>query len=115
MASTHLPEDPPTPDPVEAWVLLTKKWDIAYKAYLSARGARADDEAASGVPNTGLQAVEARELATLAEIKSEMDRLVAATRQQRSPLGETIVVGTISAGEAGPDDTDRSSEPSSKP
>ncbi|WP_378949783.1 hypothetical protein [Mesorhizobium sp. ANAO-SY3R2] len=115
MANSHLPEDPPTPDPVEAWVLLTKRWDLAYKAYVSARSAREDDEAASGIPNTGLQADEARELATLAEIKSEMDRLVTATRQQRSPLGETIVVGTISAGEGGPDDADRTSEPPSKP
>lgn len=115
MANSHLPVDPPTPDPVEAWVLLTKKWDLAYKAYLSARSARADDEGASGVPNTGLQADEARELATLAEIKSEMDRLVVDARQQRPPLDDTIVVGTISVGEVAPDDTDRSSEPPSKP
>lgn len=114
MASSDLPEGSRTPDPVEAWVLLTKKWDLAYKAYLSARSARADDQAASGGANTQLQADEERELATLAEIKAEMDRLVADTRQRRAPLGETFVLGTLGAGEGGPDDTDGSTEPPSR-
>lgn len=114
MAISNLPKGSPTPDPVEAWVLLTKKWDLAYKAYLAARSARADDEAASGVANTQLQADEERELATLAEIKSEMNRLVADTGQRRSPLGETIVLGTLGAGEGRPDDTDGLTEPPSK-
>lgn len=114
MTNSHQPQGRPTPDPVEAWVLLTKQWDAAYKAYLSARDARADDEAASGIPDARLQTDEARALATLAEIKSEMDRLVGEARLRRSPFGETIVVGTISADDGAPAETGETAEPPAK-
>lgn len=104
MPSSHQPVDPSKHDAVDAWVVLMKKWDAAYKDYLSARNARAAGEAGSGEASAELKRNEAEALALLAEIKAEMDRVVAETRQRREPIGDTIVIGSISAGEA--DDTD---------
>lgn len=99
LPSSHQPADPSKHDAVDAWVVLMKKWDAAYKDYLSARNARAAGEAKSGDPSPELKHREAQALALLAEIKAEMDKVVADTRQRREPIGESIVVGTITTGE----------------
>lgn len=87
-----------------------KKWDAAYTEYLSARNARAAAEADLGEASSELKRNEAKALALLAEIKAEMDRVVAETRQRREPIGETIIIGSISAGEGdadAPGETDK--------
>ncbi|MBA8904313.1 hypothetical protein [Aminobacter ciceronei] len=100
MPSPQRPETPPAPDAFDDWVLLTRKWDEAYKDYLTVREARATAEAASGTPDPELKRWEDEALATLAEIKSEMDKVVAETRQRRRPLGGSIVIGTIGRDES---------------
>jgi hypothetical protein len=95
LPSPQRPETPPAPDAFDDWVLLTRKWDEAYKDYLTVREARATAEAASGTPDPELKRWEDEALATLAEIKAEMDKVVAETRLRRQPLGGSLVVGRI--------------------
>ncbi|WP_395450729.1 hypothetical protein ACHMW7_13540 [Aminobacter sp. UC22_36] len=99
MPSSQRPEAPPVPDVVDEWVVLMNRWDAAYRDYLAARDARAAGEAASGAPVPELKLSEDEALAALAEIKAEMDKIVAETRQRRRPIGGSMVVGTIGRGE----------------
>ncbi len=100
MPSPQRPETPPAPDAFDDWVVLTSRWDAAYKGYLAVRDARAAAEAASGTPDPELKRSEDEALAALAEIKAEMDKVVAETRQRRRPIGGSFVIGTIEHGEA---------------
>jgi len=100
LPSPQRPETPPAPDAFDDWVILTSKWDEAYKDYLIVRDARATAEAVSGTPDPELKRLEDEALAALAEIKAEMDKVVAETRQRRRPLGGSLVVGTIGHDEA---------------
>ncbi|GAA2844962.1 hypothetical protein EDC40_11918 [Aminobacter aminovorans] len=100
MPSPQRPVTPAAPDAFDDWVVLTNRWDAAYRDYLAARDARTAAEAASGAPDPGLKRSEDEALVTLVEIKAEMDKVVAETRQRRRPLGGSIVVGTIEYGDA---------------
>jgi hypothetical protein len=100
LPSPQRPEAPPVPDVVDDWVVLMNRWDAAYRGYLAARDARAVGEAASGAPVPELKLNEDEALVLLAEIKAEMDKVVAETRQRRRPIGGSMVVGTIGRGES---------------
>ncbi|MBE1207630.1 hypothetical protein [Aminobacter carboxidus] len=100
LPSPQRPETPLAPDAFDDWVVLTTRWDAAYKDYFAVRNARAAAEAASGTPDPELKRSEDEALAVLAVIKAEMDKVVAHTRQRRRPLGGSLVIGTIGNDEA---------------
>lgn len=84
-------------DAVVTWQFLIKKWDAAYARYRAAMEACARIEALPGSADER-ETDEAEALAELTEIKQQIDQLIAESGSHRSPIVDSIIVGTIETG-----------------
>ena len=86
-------------DPVLTWQFLIQKWDEAYAKYRAAMETCARNETLPASADER-ETAEANVLAELTKIKQQIDQLIVESNSRRSPIVDSIVVGTFKAEDA---------------